>query len=91
MSGKLAFVWCRSINDICNYRPISVIPHVAIIAEKCVQHQLKEYLLAHQCFTVNRSACLPSHSTATAMHKLIMEILDGVKEGCTDGICLYLS
>ena len=52
-------------------------------------HQLKEYLLAHEFITVNQSAYLPSHSTVTAMHKLIMEILDGVNEGCINGICLF--
>ncbi len=75
--------------DATNYRPISVIPHVAKIAEKCVQHQLKEYLLTHDFITVNQSAYLPGHSTVTALHKLIMEILDGINEGCISGICLF--
>ncbi len=30
--------------ELCNYRPTSVIPHVAKIAEKCVEYQLKEHL-----------------------------------------------
>ena len=60
-----------SVEDLCNYRPISVIPHVANVLEKCVQHQLKEYLLNHDFITVNQSA----HSTVTALHKLLMEIL----------------
>ncbi len=59
-----------STEDLCNNRPISVIPHVAKVLEKYV-HQLKEYLLTHDLITVNQSAYLPGHSTVTALHELM--------------------
>ncbi len=62
---------------------------MAKVLEKCVQHQLKEHLLTYDFITINQSAYLPGHSTVTALHKLLMEILDGVNEDYVNGICLF--
>ncbi len=81
----------KGLQKNCNYRPISALPHVAKIAEKCVQHQLREYmyLLTYDFITAKQSAYyLQGHSTIMTLHKLIMEILDGINEGCINGINL---
>ena len=46
----------------CNYRPISVLPHIAKIMEKCVKFQLVTYLQRHNLITPHQSAYLEKHN-----------------------------
>ena len=50
-----------------NYRPISVIPTVAKIFEKCVCDQLSEYLNANNLLSHCQSGFRSLHSTLTAL------------------------
>ena len=59
-----------SLNECGNYRPISVISHVAKVIEKAVLLQLKDYLTSHDFFSNCQSAFIKHHSTTTAVHKV---------------------
>ena len=49
--------------ELCsNYRPISVVCHIAKIIEKIIQSNLHEYLIAHDLITIDQSAFLKAHS-----------------------------
>ena len=63
------------INDPGNYRPISVISHVAKVFEKQVQSQLTEYLNEYDFITIDQSAYRKCHSTITCLHTTIDELL----------------
>ena len=54
-------------DDPNNYRPISVIPTVAKIFEKCVCDQLSEYLNANNLLSHRQSRFRSLHSTLTAL------------------------
>ncbi len=54
-----------------------------------VSIQLKEYLLLHDFITHDQSAYLKNHSTETAMHKVIRDLLDNVNEGILTGVCFF--
>ena len=62
----------------CNYRPISVLPHIAKIMEKCVKFQLMTYLQRHNLITPHQSAYLEKHSTTTALHNMVDNWLENV-------------
>lgn len=72
-----------------NYRPISVIPHVSKLIERLVQSQLKQYLTQHNFITPDQAAYRPLHSTETSLHKVIMDLLDGVNDGLVGGMCFF--
>ena len=76
------------LDDYGNYRPISVVPHIAKILEKCVQSQLMTYLDSHSLISVNQSAFLKGHSTVTATHKVFEDVLDDINDGFINAMCL---
>lgn len=78
-----------SVEDPSNYRPISVIPHVAKLLEKRVQSQLLSYLQDHKLISCEQSAFIKQHSTHTAVHKVIDDVLDNINEGYLNGACFF--
>ncbi len=50
-------------NDICNYRPISVLPVMSKILEKVVQAQLVYHLESNCLLNINQSGFRSNHST----------------------------
>ena len=70
-----------------NYRPISVIGHIAKIMEKQVQKQLLSYLILNDLITVDQSAYRPHHNTQTALHRVIDTWIDGICDGLITGVC----
>ena len=64
-----------------NYRPISVLPHVAKIMEKAIQIQLSNYIAEKQFISTDQSAFLKHHSTQTALHKVVDDCLDTMNNG----------
>ena len=78
-----------SINEACNYRPISVMSHVSKILEKCINSQLLDYFENHDLLTCNQSAFRKHHSTLTASHKLVDDLLDNVNDNFTKRACLF--
>ena len=69
-----------SKTDKNNYRPISVVSHVAKIIEKAVQSQLIEYLIDHDMINVDQSAFLSNHSTLTSLHRVIDDFYEALNE-----------
>lgn len=56
----------ESNNDI---RPISILPVLSKIAEKIIEHQIKNYIDQHKMFPVSQSGYRSRHSTTTALLK----------------------
>ena len=74
-------------DDEQNYRPISVICHVAKIMEKLVQSQVVNYLEDHQFITVDQSAYLKHHNTQTSLHRVTDDLLWNINDGLITGMC----
>ena len=72
-----------------NYRPISVVSHVAKIFEKAVCNQVTKYLEDHSFITPMQSAFVPNHSTSTALHKVIDDLLEGMDENMISSLCFF--
>ncbi len=72
-----------------NYRPISCISHVANILEKVIHEQLKDYLFEHHFITNDQSAYRFGHSTVTALHRVVIDLLNGANEGLVSGVCFF--
>ena len=63
-------------DDKNNYRPISVIGHVAKVVEKVVQKNLLSYLLTKDLIAIDQSAYRPLHNTQTAFHRVVDSWID---------------
>ena len=70
-----------------NFRPLSVIGHIALLSEKCVQKQLLEYLILHKFISIDQFAYLSKHSTQTCLHRLIDDILENINEKEKTALC----
>ena len=71
-----------------NYRPISVIGHIAKIVEQLIRTQLVDYLDEHSFITPDQFAYLKGHSTQTCLHRVIDDWLENVNEGQITGMCM---
>ena len=72
-----------------NYRPISVVSHIAKIVEKLVQNQFISYLLSHNFITVEQSAFLRNHSTVTCLHRVIDDWHEALNEREVVAVCFF--
>lgn len=70
-----------------NYRPISVIAHIAKILETNVHKQLISYLHEYKLITNNQSAFLKKHSTQTALHDMTDDWLIELDDKSSSGVC----
>lgn len=64
-----------------NYRPISVVCHIAKIIEREVQTQLIDYLTKHELISVDQFAFLKNHSTQSCLHRVIDDWYEAINEG----------
>ena len=64
-----------SKSEIGNFRPISVISFIPKIIEHHVKEQLVEYVIDNSLLRHHQSAYLKNHSTVTALHKFIDDVL----------------
>ena len=62
-------------NILKNYRPVSNLPFLSKITEKVVLKQLKEYLDENNLLPINQSAYKESHSTETALLRIMNDLL----------------
>ena len=74
-------------DDLGNYRPISVLPHVSKIIDKSVHDQLMSYMYLKCIITEHQSAYIKYHSTQTSLHKVIDDVLDGIHDNCCTELC----
>ena len=76
------------INYENNYRPISVIGHIAKMIEYLVSYQIIDFLEEHSFISMDQSACLKRHSTQTSLHRVIDVWLENVNDGAKTGAFL---
>ena len=62
---------CLDHNDLNNYQPVSNLCFIAKILEKLVLSQVSSYLNSHNLYNACQSAYPPSHSTETALLKVV--------------------
>ena len=79
---------CGDVHVMSNYRPISVIGHIAKIVEQLIRSQLVAYLDEHYFITPDQFAYLKGHSTQTSLHRVIDDWLENVNESQITGICM---
>ena len=70
-----------------NYRPISVLSHVAKVFEHEIQFQLMAYLVENNYITLDQSAYRPYHSTQTSLVRVIDDWLDVICDDMFVGVC----
>ena len=70
---------CRS--DPNNYRPISILPTVAKLAERVVCNQLIKYLSDNFVLCEQQHGFRPGHSTETAMLDSVMYLSESIDKG----------
>ena len=58
-----------------NYRPVSNLPFISKIIEKCVSMQTQDYVSTNKLNTPLQSAYKSNHSTQTALLKIFNDIL----------------
>ena len=63
------------VNSLSSYRPISNLSFLSKIIEKCVAHQLTEYLESHDLFASVQSAYRGKHSCETATLRIFNDLL----------------
>ena len=56
---------------------------------KCINHQLLQYFESHSSLRHDQSAFRKGHSTGTALHKLVDDLLDNIIEGMMSAICFF--
>ena len=76
-----------SREEFSNYRPISVICHIAKIFEKLVQAQVMNYLNEHELITIDQSAYLKHHNTQTSLHRVVNDWSWNIEDGDITGVC----
>ena len=74
-------------DEECNYRPLSVISHIAKIMEKLVQYQVVEFLLVHKLITTDQSAYIKYHNTQTSLHRVVDDFLWNMNDGDFTAVC----
>ena len=77
-----------SKSDKCNYRPISVISHVAKIFEKVIQVQLMSFLIENNFISIDQSAYRKHHNTQTSLHRVVDDWLYNIGDNLFTGVCL---
>ena len=64
-----------------NYRPVSNLPYISKIVEKCALNQFMKYLESHRLLPDYQSAYRRGFSTETALLKLVSDILWNMGKG----------
>ena len=77
-----------NVNDENNYRPISVIGHIAKMVESLVSYQIIDFLESYSFISMDQSAYLKRHSTQTCLHRVIDDWLEHINEAEITGACL---
>ena len=73
--------------DKSNYRPISVLCHIACIMEKEIQNQIMNYFIEHDFITIDQFAFLKNHSTVSCLHRVLDDCLEAMDESELIGAC----
>ena len=76
-----------TMDDLCNYRPISVTCFISKVLESHVNKHLMNYFLSHDLITPDQSAFIKHHSTQTSLHKIVDDWLQNIDDKLITGIC----
>ena len=68
------------VNNLSNYRPVSQIPFIAKVVEKCACNQLHEHCQANNLYPKMQSAYRSNHSTETALLRVHNDLLRALDE-----------
>ena len=80
---------CLDHNDLNNYRPVSNLCFIAKILEKLVLSQVSSYLNSHNLYNTCQSAYRPSHSTETALLKVVNDLFRCLNKGNISVLALH--
>ena len=69
-----------------NYRPLSVVGHIAKNIETSVKNQLVSYLHLNSFITDDQSAYIMNNSTTTCLHRLVDDILENTNNNDTKAL-----
>ena len=72
---------CLDHNDFDNYRPVSNLCFIAKILEKLVLSQVSSHPNSHNLYNTCQSAYCPSHSTETALLKVVYDLFPSPNKG----------
>ena len=75
------------VTEMGNYRPISVIGHIAKIIEREIKTQMCIYLEGNDLITVDQSAYRARHNTQTALHKVLDDWYSNMADGSLTAVC----
>ena len=76
-------------NDKGNYRPISIIGHIAIMIEHEITNQVVTYLESNKILTTDQSAYRAQHNTQAALHKVVDDWLYNITDGFHTTVCSF--
>ena len=76
-----------SKSEMGNFLPISVISFIPKIIEHHVKEQLVKYFIDNSLLRHHQFAYLKNHSTVTALHKFIDDVLLNINKGKITGAC----
>jgi hypothetical protein len=82
-----AFKGKGDYNDKNNYRPLSVISHIAKALEYCVHKQLLTYLITNKFITKDQFAYLKNNNAQLCLHRLVDDILENLNFKEKTGMC----
>ena len=95
-SGKMPSMWKEakvtpifksgSLQDKCNYRPISVLPLVSKLIERHVSNALNTFLENYKLIHESQSGFRNSHSCETALTNLINLWTSSINKGLLNGV-----
>ena len=77
-----------SVNDILNYRPISILPGLSTILEKHVYSTLNDYLSCNNLILENQSGFRKTHSCQTALITLTDDLINNIDDDFLNGVLL---
>ena len=77
------------IDNPSDYRPISIICHIAKILERLIKTQLMSYLDENHLISPDQSAYLKNHSTQTSLHRVLDDIYESINEGEFAAACVF--
>ena len=80
-----------NVDVMSNYRPVSVIGHIAKMVEQLVRSQLANYLDEHSFITPDQSAYPKGHSTQTSWHRVIGDWIENIYENQITGVFFLTS
>ena len=70
-----------SVTNVTNYRPISILPVIAKVAESVVCQQLMSYLLSHSILSEAQHGFRPGRCTESAMLDTVEYLMGGLDSG----------